>query len=349
MSLLKISDRAIGPGLPPYVIAEMSGNHNGDLGRALEIVRACAAAGVDAVKIQTYTPDTITLDVDSPDFRLSAGHSLWGGRRLYDLYSEAHTPWAWHEAIFAEAATSGIHCFSSPFDPTSVDFLAELGVPAFKIASSEIVDLPLIRRVAEQGRPVIISTGMATLDEVSRAVAAVRDTGNLHVAVLKCSASYPAPLSESNLRAIPMLRSALGVEVGYSDHTPGIGAAVAAVTLGASIVEKHVTLERSDGGVDSDFSLEPAELEAMVEACRAAVSCLGDTQIGPTAAETEGLRFRRSLRVTREVSAGEKVTAENVRSVRPAGGLTPDDFHLIQGRTFNKAVSAGTAMSWDLV
>lgn len=349
MTELSIGERFVSPKAPPYVIAEMSGNHNGDLQRALDIVRACAEAGVDAVKLQTYTADTITLDMDTPDFRLSAGHGLWGGRRLYDLYQDASTPWNWHEEIFAEATRLGIHAFSSPFDPTSVAFLSGLGVPAYKIASSEIIDLPLIRLVAEQGKPVIISTGMATLEEAARAVRAVMETGNTQIAVLKCSASYPAPLFESNLRAIPIMRAALGTEVGYSDHTPGIGASVAAVALGASIVEKHVTLRRADGGVDASFSLEPHEVSSLVAECKAAQACLGGTQLGPTAAESEALRFRRSLWVTTDVNAGDLVTSDNVRSVRPAGGLPPDEFCHVEGRPFTRAVSRGTALTWDLV
>jgi N-acetylneuraminate synthase len=346
---ITIGGRSISSARSPFVIAEMSGNHNGSLERALDIVRAAAAAGADAIKLQTYTADTITLDVDTPAFRLSEGHDLWGGRRLYDLYREASTPWEWHEELFAEAGRLGILAFSSPFDPTAVAFLDALGVPAFKIASSEIVDLPLIETAAATGKPIIISTGMATMGEIDRAIAAARRTGNEQIAILKCSASYPAPLEESNLAAIPRLRDVFGVEVGYSDHTHGIGAAIAAVTLGASIVEKHVTLSRQDGGVDADFSLEPTELAQLVCECTAARASVGGTVVGPTPAEAEALRFRRSLYVTRDVSAGEVVGPDTVRSVRPAGGLPPESLAEVTGRVFTRSVPAGTPLTLEII
>lgn len=341
--------RSIGADHPPFVIAEMSGNHNGDLERALEIVRAAAEAGADAIKIQTYTADTITLDVDSPLFRLSDDHPLWPGRRLYELYEEAHTPWAWHEPIFALAAELGLVGFSAPFDPTAVDFLRGLGVPLMKSASSEITDLPLIRAIAGAGVPTIISTGTATLGEVDAAVRAARGVGNEDLVVLSCTVSYPAPPEASNLRGIPVLRQALDVEVGLSDHTAGIGASVAAVALGATVVEKHVTLSRDDGGVDSAFSLDPGELASLVRECRIAWQALGEARIGPKQVEAEGLRFRRSLFVTRDVRAGEVVSADNVRSVRPADGLPPDSFADLEGRAFRVDVAKGTPMSLDLL
>ncbi len=339
----------IGPQAPPFVVAEMSGNHGGDLERALDIVRAAAEAGAHALKIQTFTADTITLDVDGPRFRLSEDHPLWPGRRLHDLYDEAHTPWDWHEKIFALAGDLGMVGFSAPFDPTAVRFLADLGVPLLKSASSEITDLPLLRCMGETGLPVVVSTGTATLGEVDAAVRAVRETGNEQVVVLGCTAAYPAPPEASNLRQLPVLRDALGVHVGLSDHTPGIGAAVAAVALGAVLLEKHVTLDRHDGSVDSAFSLEPDELRLLVTESATAWAALGEARVGPRRVEAEGLRFRRSLFVTRDVAAGEAVSADNVRSVRPADGLPPDTFREVEGRRFRAGAAAGTPLSWDLL
>ncbi|NUR05493.1 MAG: pseudaminic acid synthase [Nocardioidaceae bacterium] len=339
----------IGLDVEPLVVAEMSGNHDGDLERALDIVRAAAEAGAHAVKIQTYTADTITLDVDSPLFRLSADHPLWPNRRLHDLYTEAHTPWAWHEKIFALADDLGMLAFSAPFDPTAVEFLVGLGVPMLKLASSEITDLPLLRRMAETGLPLVISTGTATLAEIDAAVRTARATGNEDIVVLGCTAAYPAPPEASNVRSLPVLRQGLDVEVGLSDHTLGIGAAVVAVGFGASLIEKHVTLDRAGGGVDAAFSLEPDELGRLVAETRTAWAALGSATVGPRVVEAEGLRFRRSLFVTRDVEAGEPVSADNVRSVRPADGLRPDAFDSVEGRTFRVPVAKGTPMSWDLL
>jgi len=339
----------VGADHPPVVIAEMSGNHDGSLDKALDIVRAVADSGAQVLKLQTYTADTITIRSDSAPFRVSSGHELWGGRTLYELYEQAHTPWEWHEPIFELARDLGLEVFSSPFDPTAVDLLSSLGAPAFKIASSELVDLPLIRRVAETGKPVIISTGMGTLAEIDAAVAAARGTGNEHVIVLACTASYPAPPEESNLRRIPVLADALDLQVGLSDHTLGIGVAVAAIALGAVIVEKHVTLDRDGGGVDAAFSLQPEELAALRRETEAAWRGLGAAVIGPTEHERETLRFRRSLFVVEDVRTGDLVTAENVRSIRPAGGLPADDFSRVAGRSFRADVSRGTPLSWDMV
>ncbi|MGL5910276.1 MAG: pseudaminic acid synthase [Phycicoccus sp.] len=344
-----IGPHRVGPDDPPFVIAEMSGNHDGDLGKALDIVRMAADAGAHAVKLQTYTADTITIDHDGPAFRLSEGHELWGSRRLYDLYQEAHTPWEWHEPIFSLARELGILAFSSPFDPTAVDFLESLEVPAFKIASSEIVDLPLVRLAAGTGKPVIISTGMASVGEIAAAVDAARSTGNDQIVLLSCTVSYPADPAASNLRGIPVMREAFGVPVGLSDHTLGIGAAVASVAFGSVLVEKHVTMSREGGGVDSSFSLEPAELSALVRETRTAWQALGRPRIGARDAEAEGLRFRRSLWVTADVRAGDVVTPDTVRSIRPAGGLPPDAFDSIAGKPFSRDVARGTPMSWDLV
>jgi len=346
---ITVGDRRIGPDHPPFVIAEMSGNHNGDLERALDIVRAAGEAGSSAVKIQTYTADTITLDVDSPMFRLSKDHPLWPNARLYDLYTEAATPYDWHEQIFGLAEELGMIGFSAPFDPTAVDFLQGLGVPLLKSASSEITDLPLIRSIAGSGLPMIISTGTATMGEIDSAVRAARSTGNEDVIVLACTASYPAPPESSNLRGIPVLRDALDVQVGLSDHTLGIGASVAAVAMGATVIEKHLTLSRDDGGVDAEFSLDPGEFAALVAETKIAWQAMGDARIGPKSIEKEGLRFRRSLFVSRDVKAGEKVAADNVRSVRPADGMAPDSFGDIEGRVFRVDAAKGTPMSLDLL
>lgn len=346
---IDIGDVRVGPDCQPFVIAEMSGNHRGDLGRALAIVDMVAASGAQAIKLQTYTADTITLDADTPSFRLSDGHPLWGGRRLYELYQEAHTPWEWHEPIFGRARELGILAFSSPFDPSAVDFLAGLDVPAYKIASSEIVDLPLIRKVADQGKPVIISTGMASVSEIHDAVMTARSTGNDQIVVLSCTADYPADPASANLRSLPTLAAAFQSLVGLSDHTMGIGVAVASVALGACVIEKHVTLSRNEGGVDAAFSLEPHELKALVWETDVAWRALGENRIGAKESEREGLRLRRSLFVTRDVSAGEEVSVDNVRSVRPSGGLLPDYFDLVAGRTFKSNAVKGTPLTWDMI
>jgi pseudaminic acid synthase len=346
---LRIGSRDVGTSAAPYIIAEMSGNHDGDLGKAKDIVHMAADAGAHAIKLQTYTADTITIDADTPQFLISSEHDLWSGRRLYDLYQEAHTPWEWHEPLFSLARDLGIEAFSSPFDPTAVDFLEGLEVPCYKIASSEIVDLPLIRMAAETGKPVIISTGMASVAEIHAAVTAARGTGNEQVMVLSCTADYPADPEDSHLRGIPVLANAFDVPVGLSDHTLGIGAAVAAVALGAVLIEKHVTMSRADGGVDAAFSLEPTELAALVRESETAWRALGQPRIGATVGEQEGLRFRRSLFVVENVKAGETVSAENVRSIRPAGGLSPDDFDLVKGRVFQRDAVKGTPLTWDLL
>src|SRR5664279_2189652 len=346
---ITIGRREVGPDAAPFIIAEMSGNHDGDLDKALAIVRATAQAGAHAIKLQTYTADTITIDADTPLFRLSAGHSLWADRRLYDLYEEAHTPWEWHKPIFELARELGLLAFSSPFDPTAVAFLEELDVPCYKIASSEIVDLPLIRLAAATGKPIIISTGMASVGEIDAAVRAARSTGNDQIIVLSCTASYPADPADSNLRGIPVLADTFETLVGLSDHTMGIGVAVAAVALGACAIEKHVTISRAGGGVDSAFSLEPQELASLVRETETARVSLGQPRIGATAAEREGLRLRRSLFVVQDVVAGDVVTPENVRSIRPAGGLAPDLFSVVQGRTFRSDAKRGTPLSWDVL
>jgi N-acetylneuraminate synthase len=346
---ITIGGLEVGPDAAPFVIAEMSGNHDGDLDKALAIVRATAQAGAHAIKLQTYTADTITLDADGPRFRISSGHELWADRRLYDLYREAHTPWEWHAPIFELARELGILAFSSPFDPTAVAFLEDLESPCYKIASSEIVDLPLIRLAAGTGKPIIISTGMASVGEIDAAVRAARSTGNDQIVVLSCTASYPADPADSNLRGIPVLADTFGTLVGLSDHTMGIGAAVAAVALGACAIEKHVTISRAGGGVDSAFSLEPQELAALVRETGTARVSLGQARIGATQSETEGLRLRRSLFIVQDVVAGDVVTEANVRSIRPSGGLAPDLFRVVEGRIFRTDAKMGTPLSWDVI
>jgi N-acetylneuraminate synthase len=347
--VITIAGRAVGPDHPPFVVAEMSGNHNGDLGRALAIVDAVGESGAHALKLQTYRADTITVDADGPAFRIGDGHELWAGENLYRLYEHAHTPWEWHEPIFARAAEHGLIAFSAPFDPTAIDLLESLGAPAYKIASSEIVDLPLIRLAARTGKPLIISTGMATVAEIHAAVEAARGAGCAQLAVLACTASYPASPAESNLRALPLLQGITGSVVGLSDHTPGIGTALAAVALGACLIEKHVTTARGDGGVDAAFSLEPAELATLVVESERAWRSLGQARIGPTEGEREGLRFRRSLYVVADVRAGDPVTEANVRSIRPAGGLHPDTMASVAGRRFTRDATIGTPLTWDLI
>ena len=350
-----IGQHTVGLNHPPFVIAEMSGNHNGSLDRALDIVRAAAAAGAQAVKIQTYTADTMTLDVDRPEFRVSDDHPLWGGRSLWDLYDEAKTPYEWHGPIFELARSLGVVPFSTPFDASAVDLLESLGQEVYKIASLEITDTPLVRRVAATGKPVILSTGGATLAQVDAAVTAARAAGCQGLVVLACTTSYPAPPEESNLRQIPMLSTAFDVVAGLSDHTMGTAVATAAVALGARVIEKHVTLDRNDGGVDSAFSLEPHELKSLMESTREAFDSLGDGRFAPSKAEAESNRARRSLYVTVDVAAGDEVTvgyrpAEgNVRAVRPGGGLTPGAADEVHGRRFARDVAAGTALTWDLL
>jgi N-acetylneuraminate synthase len=348
-SEVRIGRHTIGREHPPFVIAEMSGNHNGDLDRALAIVDAVAGTGAQALKLQTYRPDTITIDADGPAFRIGDTHSLWGGENLYELYERAHTPFEWHEPLFARAREHGLEVFSSPFDPSAVELLESLDAPAYKIASSEIVDLPLIELCARTGKPVIISTGMASIAEIDAAVRTAREAGNDQLIVLGCTASYPASPAESNLRGLPVLASLTRTLIGLSDHTPGIGAPLAAVALGACAVEKHVTLAREDGGVDSEFSLEPAELAALVTESRRAWEALGAPVIGPRDSEREGLRLRRSLYVVEDVRAGELVTDRNVRSIRPAGGLAPAEIGRVLGRVFRQDAVKGTPLTWDLI
>lgn len=344
-----IAGRPLGAGHRPYVIAEMSGNHNQSLDRALAIVDAAADAGADAIKLQTYTADTMTLDTDAPGFVIDDARSLWAGRRLYDLYEEAHTPWVWHAPIMERARARGMHCFSTPFDDTAVEFLESLDVPAYKIASFECTDLPLIRKVAATGKPMIVSTGMATLAEIDETVRTARAAGCRDLVLLKCTSTYPATPENSNLRSIPVLRDAFGCEVGLSDHTMGCGAAVAAVALGASVIEKHFTLSRAEGGVDSAFSLEPAELRQLRIETERAWQAMGCATFGMSAAETGSMRFRRSLYIVEDIRAGEVLTPRHVRAIRPGFGMPPRELPSLIGCTVRQDVSRGTPASWALV
>jgi N-acetylneuraminate synthase len=347
MPEITIAGRRIGPGHPPYVIAEMSGNHNGDIKRAFALLEAAKKAGADAVKLQTYTADTITIDHNGPGFRIEGG--LWNGRTLYELYQEAHTPWDWHPQLFAKARELGIAIFSSPFDCTAIEFLEKLEAPAFKIASFEIVDLPLIQRAAKTGKPLVISTGIASLGEIGEAVEAARAAGGREIALLHCTSGYPTPPEESNLRTLPHLAEAFGVVAGLSDHTPGTAVPVAAVALGAALIEKHFTLRRADGGPDAAFSLEPEELAELVANCRTAWSALGKINYELEASEKGNKTFRRSLYVVQDIPAGGILTAENVRSIRPGYGLPPKHLPDVLGKRAGRAIARGTPLNWSLL
>ncbi|HXT01681.1 MAG TPA: pseudaminic acid synthase [Elusimicrobiota bacterium] len=344
--MLTINGRLIGPGEPPYVIAEMSCNHHGRYDEAEGIVSAAKEAGADAVKLQTYTPDTMTLDAPQPWFRIKG--TIWDGRGLYELYREAMTPWEWHAPLKKLADSLGIHLFSSPFDATAVDFLENLGVPAYKIASFENGDLPLIRRVAATGKPIIMSTGTATPAEVDEAVNTLR-AANTSFVLLKCVSAYPAPPEEMNLSAIPALAARHRVPVGLSDHTLGSSVAVAGTALGACVIEKHLTLSRAAGGPDAPFSMEPAEFKEMVASIRVAQTAIGDGSLEPAPSEAPSRAYRRSLFVVKDIQAGDALTAENVRAIRPGNGLAPREYDAVLGRKAKAAVKRGTPLSWDLL
>lgn len=346
---IKIANKSIGPDHPPFVIAEMSGNHNQSLERALEIVEAAAKTGAHALKIQTYTPDTMTLDLDEREFHISDPNSLWAGTSLYKLYGEAYTPWEWHKPIFDRARELGIIPFSTPFDATSVDFLESLDVPCYKIASFENTDLPLIRRVAATGKPLIISTGMASIAELDDTVRAAREAGCKDLILLKCTSTYPATAENTNILTIPHLRELFDCEVGLSDHTMGVGVSVASVALGATVVEKHFTLSRADGGVDSTFSMEPAEMGQLVVETERAWQALGHVSYGATEAEKKSIQFRRSLYVVKNIKAGDVLTKENVRAIRPGLGLPTKYFEVLMGKKVARDVMRGTAVQWDLL
>ena len=346
---MKIQNIEVGRHAPPLVIAEMSGNHNQSLDRALKIVEAAASTGVQMLKLQTYTADSMTLDLREGDFVISDPKSLWYGQTLYDLYQEAHTPWEWHAPIMQRAKELGLLCISTPFDERSVAFLESLDVPAYKVASFENTDLPLIRSIAATGKPLIISTGMANLAELDETVRAARQAGCKDLILLKCTSTYPATPEHTNLRTIPHMRELFGCEVGLSDHTMGVGAAVAAIALGATVIEKHFTLRRADGGVDSAFSLEPEEMQQLVVETHRAWQAMGQVQYGPTAAEVPSLKFRRSLYIAQDMAAGDILTRENLRRVRPGMGLPAKYVDLLLGRKVNRSVTKGTPVSWDLL
>jgi N-acetylneuraminate synthase len=347
MTEINIAGRTIGPGYPPYVIAELSANHNGDLDQALRIIDAAVEAGADAVKIQTYRADTITLKSDAPEFLITEG--LWAGRTLYELYDWAHTPWEWHGALFAHAAKRGITLFSSPFDPTAVDLLESLGTPAYKIASFEAVDLSLIRYVASKGRPMIISTGMANLEEITEAMEAARVGGCRELALLHCVSGYPAPASDYNLATIADIAARFGVPVGLSDHTLDNTTAIASVALGASVIEKHMTLDRAGGGPDDSFSLEPDEFAALCIGAKIAWQAIGQIDYGRKSSEIGNVKFRRSLYFVKEMKAGDVITEDCVRSVRPGFGLSPKHLYNLIDQKVTKDVSINTAVTDDVL
>lgn len=346
---IKIANHSLGDSGTPLIIAEMSGNHNQSLDRALSIVDAAAAAGAHALKIQTYTADTMTLPMTGGGFSIEDTSSLWQGRSLYDLYQEAHTPWDWHAPIFERCREHGMIGFSSPFDETAVVFLEALNVPCYKIASFELVDLALIRKCASTGKPLIISTGMATEEEIADAVAAARSAGCAELILLKCTSTYPASPENTNILSIPAMRERFGCHVGLSDHTLGIGVAIASVALGAVVIEKHFTLRRADGGVDSAFSLEPDELRALVTESARAAQAMGTPRFGPTENEKKSLVFRRSLYVVQDIIPGDILSPENIRAVRPGYGLPPKHLEELLGKRAVKFAAKGTPVSWDLI
>lgn len=339
----------LGPSYAPFIIAEMSGNHNQSLDRALEIVETAARVGVHALKIQTYTAETMTLDINDGDFFIDDPDSLWKGNSLYQLYQQAYTPWEWHKPIFDRCKELGIIGFSTPFDATSVDFLESLDVPCYKIASFENIDLPLIRKVASTGKPMIISIGMATIAELDETVRAAREAGCHDLTLLKCTSTYPASPKNMNLMTIPHLRELFGVQVGLSDHTLGIGVALASVALGATVIEKHFTLSRADGGVDAAFSMEPTEMQQLVIESERAWQALGEIKYSATKDEETSLTFRRSLYIGQDMESGDLLTADNLRIVRPGKGLSPKFFDVLVGKSVKQAVRRGTPVTWDLV
>lgn len=349
MSDVRIGKRRIGCDEPPLVIAEMSGNHNQSLDRALAIVEAAARCGVHALKLQTYTPETMTLDLDTREFHIEAPNSLWKGASLYRLYEQAQTPWEWHAPLFERARALGLEVFSTPFDETAVEFLEHLDPPCYKIASFENTDLPLVRRVAATGRPLLISTGMATVSELDETVSAARDAGARDIVLLKCTSAYPAGPENANLMTIPHLRALFNCEVGLSDHTPGVGVAVASVALGASVIEKHFTVDRAEGGVDSAFSMEPAEMAMLVTETDRAWRARGTVAYGIADTERASLQFRRSLYIVKDLNKGDILNRDNVRAIRPGFGLPPKFMDLVLGRTVRRNVARGTPVDWSLI
>lgn len=349
MKIIEIHGRKIGAGYAPFAIAEMSGNHNQSLERALEIVEVAARSGAHGLKIQTYTADTMTLDINEGEFFINDPQSLWQGTSLYKLYQQAYTPWEWHEPIFKRCKELGIIGFSTPFDVTAVDFLESLDVPCYKIASFENTDLPLIRKVAKTGKPLIISTGMATIAELDETVRTVRESGCEDLILLKCTSTYPATPENTNILTISHLRDLFDVQVGLSDHTMGIGVAVASVALGATVIEKHFTLARADGGVDSAFSMEPEEMRQLVIESERAWQALGKISYGVTEAEKKSLIFRRSLYISQDMKKGDILTPANLRAIRPGSGLAPKYYDILLGKSIGRDVRAGQPMQWDLI
>lgn len=333
----------------PFIIAEMSGNHNQSLDRAIKIVEAAAEAGVDAVKLQTYTADTITIDKKDGEFFISDKNSLWYGKSLYELYQGAYTPWEWHEKLFSRCKELGIMCFSSPFDFTAVDFLESLDCPCYKIASFENIDLPLIKKVAQTGKPIIVSTGMASISELDDLVKTAKENGCKDLTLLKCTSSYPATPENANLLTIPHMKELFKCKVGLSDHTLGIGVAIAGVALGAEVIEKHFTLSRAEGGVDSAFSMEPQEMAQLIRECKVAHQALGQVSYELSEQEKKSLQFRRSLYIVKDMKEGEIFNAQNIRSIRPGLGISPKYYEVILGKKVNRDVKCGTPLSWDLV
>jgi N-acetylneuraminate synthase len=347
--MMRIGLCEVGAGAPPFCIAEMSGNHNQSLERALAIVDAASKAGAHALKLQTYTADTMTIRSDNGSFRIDDPNSLWSGKSLYQLYQEAHTPWDWHAPIMERCKRLGLICFSTPFDESAVDFLEKLHVPCYKVASFENTDLPLVRKIATTGKPMIISTGMATAAELDEAVRTARAAGCKDLVLLKCTSTYPATPENTNIQTLPHMRELFGCEVGLSDHTMGTGVAVAAVALGATVIEKHFTLARADGGVDSIFSMEPAEFAALVVETQRAWQALGKVSYGPVGAEKESLKFRRSLYIVADMKAGEVFTPANLRAIRPGDGLPPKHLDLFIGRRAARDITRGTPVSWNML
>jgi N-acetylneuraminate synthase len=348
--MIKICDKIIGKDSKPFIIAEMSGNHNQSLERALEIVAAAAATGVDAIKLQTYTPDTMTLNIAEGDFFIDDKNSIWNGRFLYELYAEAHTPWDWHEPIFEKCKELGLIYFSTPFDATSVDFLETLDVPCYKIASFENTDIPLLKKVAKTGKPVIISTGLANLSEIKESVKTLKDNGCNEIVLLKCTSSYPANPENTNILTIwDMKKLFPDCEIGLSDHTMGIGVSVASVALGATVLEKHFTLSRDDGGVDSDFSMEPLEMKQLVIEAERAFQSLGKVTYEITEKEKASLKFKRSLYFSKDLKQGDLITEDNLRVIRPGFGLAPKFYEFLLGKKVNIGIKKGTPACWGLI
>lgn len=343
----KIESVNIGEKFKPFVIAEMSGNHNHSIDKALKIVEAAAAAGADALKIQTFTADTITLDVESGEFFISNPSNLWQGQSLYSLYEKAHTPWEWHRAIFEKCKECNILGFSTAFDETAVDFLEELDVPCYKIASFELTNIPLIKKVAKTGKPMIISTGMATIAEIAETVEVATQYGCKNIVLLKCTSSYPASPTDANILTLEHMKKTFGCEVGISDHTLGIGVSVASIALGATVIEKHFTLDRNEGGVDAVFSMEPMEFKLLTEESERAWQALGEVRYGYTNSEKESLKYRQSIYISRDVVAGERIDESNIKIVRPGLGLEPKYYEVVVGMKFNKDLKKGTALAWE--